>query len=111
MLYLYRGAFYLMLKNYRLLGIALVTLGLSSLIGGLYGHRLEATPQARGEDDLKDSLNLFTKVFRAVEENYADPVDPDRVILHGAIPNMLRTLDPHSSFLDARAVTNLREHQ
>ncbi len=99
------------MKNRRLLGIALVTLGLSSLIGGLYGHRLEATPQARGKDDLKDSLHLFTKVFRAVEENYADTVDPDRVILHGAIPSMLRTLDPHSSFFDALAFTNLREDQ
>ncbi len=36
---------------------------------------------------------------------------PDRAIYNGAIPGMLRTLDPHSNFLDPKAFQLLREDQ
>ncbi len=46
-----------------------------------------------------------------VQKNYATPVDPDHALYSGAIPGMLRVLDPHSSFFDPRAYANLREDQ
>lgn len=71
---------------------------------------LWAAPQS-SEDDIKASLRKFTEVYRAVESNFADRVDPDTVLYHGAIPSMLRTLDPHSSFWDPKAYEGLREEQ
>ena|SRR5579872_3751349 len=63
------------------------------------------------DDDISVNLKKFTDVYRAVESNFADKVDPDQALYHGAIPSMLRTLDPHSSFWDPRAYESLREEQ
>jgi len=66
---------------------------------------------ASSEDDIQASLKTFTKVYNVVEENFADPANPDKSIYRGAIPGMLRTLDPHSSFFDPRDFQLLREDQ
>lgn len=92
------------------------TVLLCALLGGTYGQRVEATA---GDDDsdFKSGLDQFTRVLNVVQQNYADPVDPDRAIYGvantslGAIPGMLRTLDPHSSFLDPRTFESFREEQ
>ena len=82
-----------------------------SLLGGFYGPGLGAASAATSEDDIKTSLKSFAKVFDLVEENFADPVTADKAIYKGAIPGMLRTLDPHSSFLDPRDFQILKEDQ
>jgi carboxyl-terminal processing protease len=46
-------------------------------------------------------------VYDRIKENYVDPVDDDK-LMKGAINGMLATLDPHSSYLDARDFTNLK---
>ena len=46
-----------------------------------------------------------------MEQNFAEPVNPDKAIYKGAIPGMLRTLDPHSNFFDPRDYRLLREDQ
>ena len=46
-----------------------------------------------------------------VQTNYAEPVDVDKAVYQGAIPGMLRMLDPHSNFFDARQFALLREDQ
>jgi len=89
--------------------LALAVVVLCALLGGLYGQRVEAT--ATGDSDLQESLRNFTKVYAIIEQNYADPVDPERAIYMGAIPGMLRALDPHSSFFDARSFKLLKEAQ
>ena len=40
-----------------------------------------------------------------VEQNFADPVKPDKAIYNGAIPGMLRELDPHSNFFRSQRVS------
>jgi carboxyl-terminal processing protease len=83
----------------------------------MYGQRVEATANPADDADVQANYDTFTKVFTAVEQNYADPVDPDKAIFGppnsnlGAIPGMLRTLDPHSNFFDPRAYAQLREDQ
>ena len=84
---------------------------LCTSLGGIYGPRVEATTDAANNDDVQASLNTFTHLYDAVERNYADEVDPDTAVFGGAIPSMLRTLDPHSNFFDARTFANLREEQ
>src|SRR5215471_16496882 len=46
-------------------------------------------------EDVQASIRTFTKVFDVVEGNFADPIKPDKALYDGAIPGMLRTLDPH----------------
>ena len=66
---------------------------------------------AQSEADVNASLKKFTQVYEAVESNFADKVDPDNIVYRGAIPNMLRTLDPHSNFFDPKAYALMREGQ
>lgn len=93
------------------------TVLLCALLGGVYGQRVEATANPADDAEVQASFETFSKVFTAVEQNYADPVDPDKAIFGpansnlGAIPGMLRTLDPHSNFFDPRAYAQLREDQ
>jgi len=61
------------------------------------------------DDAVVQSLKSFTKIFNAVEQNFADPVKPDQAIYDGAIPGMLNTLDPHSHFLDPKEYLKSRE--
>ncbi len=92
------------------------TVLLCALLGGIYGRQVEATA-GNDDTDVKSSLNAFTQIYNVIEQNYADPVDPDRAIYGptngnvGAIPGALRTLDPHSNFFDPRAFALLREDQ
>jgi len=60
---------------------------------------------------MQQSLRTFSQVYDLVEQNYADSVNPDKAIYNGAIPGMLRVLDPHSNFFDPKSYTLLREDQ
>ena len=92
-------------------GIILLTavLAISALLGGWFGPTVRAT--AAGASDMQDSVKSFTRVLSIVERNYADPVDVDKAIYDGAIPGMLRVLDPHSNFFDPRQYALFREEQ
>ena len=63
------------------------------------------------DEDLKASMQAFTKVYDVVEQNFADKVSADKGIYKGAIPGMLRTLDPHSNFFDPKEFAAMREDQ
>jgi carboxyl-terminal processing protease len=93
---------------------------LGTLAGGLYGPRLEATPAGDGDDaQVQTTLKEFTNIYDIVQREYADKVDPNRAIYGpdglntpvGAIPGMLRTLDPHSNFFDPSTFARIREEQ
>jgi len=89
--------------------LVILVLAVSAILGGFYGPTARAT--ADDANDLNASVRNFTRVLSLVEKNYADPVDAEKLIYSGAIPGMLRTLDPHSNFFDTRAFTLLREDQ
>ncbi|MGD0697138.1 MAG: S41 family peptidase [Terriglobia bacterium] len=113
-----------MKQTRRLLWFVLSTVLLCALLGGMYGQSVEATASGGDDSDVKASLDAFTKLYGLVEQNYAEPLDPDASIYGlektpyglattglGAIPGMLRTLDPHSTFFDPHAYARLREDQ
>jgi len=50
------------------------------------------------QNETYENLKVFTEVLSYVEANYVEEVDPNKLV-HGAIRGMLRTLDPHSSFM------------
>jgi carboxyl-terminal processing protease len=87
-------------------------------LGGLFGpgaQSLSAAPQQSSlpssDTDVKTSLQSFTKLYDIVDQNYADKLSADKAIYKGAIPGMLRTLDPHSTFFDPKDFAGLREEQ
>ena len=84
-----------------------------ALAGSVLQHRVGAQSSA-DESQLRDSLKSFTNVYAVVEQNYAEPIDGDKAdlaIYDGAIPGMLRVLDPHSNFYDPKAYAKMREEQ
>jgi len=80
-------------------------------MGMLFGQRLTATAASPSDGDIRDSLKSFTQVYEVVQQNYAEAVNPDKAIYNGAIPGMLRVLDPHSNFFDPKSYSALREEQ
>src|SRR5205809_1847811 len=89
----------------------LSTIAICAVVGGVYGPRVEVASAATDEDSIRASFKTFTKVYSLVEDNFADPVNPDKAIYKGAVPGMLRTLDPHSNFFDPHDFQILREDQ
>jgi carboxyl-terminal processing protease len=63
--------------------------------------------QAASEADTYQQLDQLMNVFEKVRREYVDKVD-DKTLIQGAINGMLESLDPHSSYLDARDFTNLK---
>src|SRR6266571_2648032 len=79
-------------------------------LGTLFGQRVSGG-QPASDTDVRDSLRTFSNVYDVVEQNYAEPVSADKAIYNGAIPGMLRVLDPHSNFFDPKQYALLREEQ
>src|SRR5271169_3309724 len=79
-------------------------------VGMLFGQRLTSNASS-SDGDVRESLRSFSDVYDVVQQNYAEPVSPDKAIYNGAIPGMLRVLDPHSNFFDPKSYAALREEQ
>ena len=60
-------------------------------------------------EDLDGLLKRFTQLVAVVENEAADPVNSEQAIYGGAIPGMLRELDPHSIFFDPQQNEQLKE--
>jgi carboxyl-terminal processing protease len=93
-----------------LIAASVVILG-CAVLGGMYGAGAQGRGSGTGEAELTHGTQVFARVYSAVEENYADPVSPDKAIYQGAIPGMLQSLDPHSTFFDPRSYSKTREDQ
>ena len=84
-----------------------------AVVGSILQRKVGAESSA-DESQLRDSLKSFTNVYALVEQNYAEPINGDKAdtaIYDGAIPGMLRVLDPHSTFYDPKAYARMREEQ
>ena len=83
-------------------------------VAGTFLQRRVGAQSSQDESQIRDSLKSFTDVYALVEQNYAEPISGDRAdtaIYDGAIPGMLRVLDPHSNFYDPKAYAKMREDQ
>ena len=88
--------------------LILITCG---FLGMVFAQKISPAATASSDSDVRDSVKQFTDVYSIVEENYAEPVSPDKAIYNGAIPGMLHVLDPHSNFFDPKAYSLLKEDQ
>jgi carboxyl-terminal processing protease len=66
----------------------------------LFAILLCATVVCPAADDLEKQIKTLTDAFAIVEENAADPVSSEHAFYGGALPGLLKTLDPHSVFFD-----------
>ena len=82
----------------------------SALLAPFYGPGIQARAATTG-DDLPESMKAVMNAYSLVEQNFADPVSPERAIYQGAIPGMLHTLDPHSNFLDPTEYADMQRKQ
>jgi carboxyl-terminal processing protease len=83
-------------------------------VAGSVLQRKVGAQSSQDESQLRDSLRSFTDVYALVEQNYAEPITGDKAdaaIYDGAIPGMLRVLDPHSNFYDPKAYARMQEDQ
>ena len=83
---------------------------------GCAGLALVYTPAIRvhaaaANDDLGQGVKAMTDAFSLIEKNFADPISSERAFYEGAIPGMLRTLDPHSNFLDPAEFQDMQRKQ
>lgn len=82
-------------------------LGATLLVTGI--AMIPATTAALSAVDAQsyNGMEEFFTVMERVRSEYVEEVD-DEALMRGAIDGMLASLDPHSSFLDARDFENLR---
>ncbi|HWC98381.1 MAG TPA: S41 family peptidase [Candidatus Sulfopaludibacter sp.] len=93
-------------KRLSFIGIPLILLA-CALLGGFYGRDV----QAATDPALSADLHTFANALTVLEQNAAEKPTGDKAIYDGAIPGMLRTLDPHSNFFDPKNYKLLLEDQ
>ncbi len=89
----------------RIFPVAGLAILLSALAGGFFGAPAQAT-----QDQVQQQYRIFTAALNAVDREYVDKVQSDRVI-YDSISGMLQTLDPHTSFFDPKQYAQMRERQ
>src|SRR6516162_4182726 len=80
--------------------LVVVVLGVSAILGGVYGPSVRATTAST--DDYQSSVRDFIQVLDIVQSNYAEQVGIDKAVYQAANAGMLRQLDLHLNFLDSR---------
>ena len=89
----------------RTLLVCILVLGSGCLLGGLLGGRV------RAEADNADlRLRDFGRILALVQDNYVGKVESEELV-EDAIQGMLRTLDPHSNFLDKDTYAEMKDEQ
>jgi carboxyl-terminal processing protease len=68
---------------------------------------VERVAQEMRAEDMFPFLDLFASCVAIIQSDYADQIDPTNLI-YGALHGMLRTLDPHSEFMEPSAVEDLK---
>ncbi len=87
---------------------ALATLLIANLVVGARLHARETESMPR--DSAYEQMALFSRVLQQVRDHY---VDVERTSYHdlvrGALDGMLRSLDPHSQFMDKEMYSDMRD--
>jgi carboxyl-terminal processing protease len=87
---------------------AAIVVGLSALAGGMFGSKVAAR-----QDRANERYRMYLAALDAIQNEYVEPFDQAQQtqLVYGSIDGMLRTLDPHSAFLDPRSFAQMRERQ
>ena len=89
----------------RNIAVLLVILALSA---GLFAWaRWNSRGYSAEAKEIYEQLRVFSEALDLVKENYVRDVEDDK-LMEGAISGMLKTLDPHSSYLDPEGYKELQ---
>ncbi len=97
--------------NVRARSLVLVALGCAVAVAGLFWNTWAHAASEPADTQIQQSVRQFSRILALVEDNYAAGLEASDVMFQGAIPRMLRSLDPHSSFFSPEAFKQLREDQ
>src|SRR5205814_3394782 len=85
----------------------LVAFAGATLFGGFYGNRLFGSPM---QSDSQKRFREYTDLLAAVTANAPEDVGTDKFI-YSSIDGMVRTLDPHTSFLEPKEYSDMQDRQ
>ncbi len=85
----------------------LVAFAGATLFGGFYGNRLFGSPM---QSDSQKRFREYTDLLAAVTANAPEDVGTDKFI-YSSIDAMVRTLDPHTSFLEPKEYSDMQDRQ
>src|SRR5437016_2759790 len=85
----------------------LVAIAGATLLGGFYGNHLLGSPS---QGDFSKRMREYTDLLEAVATNSAEDIGKDKVV-YSSIDGMLRTLDPHTSFLEPKEYADMQDRQ
>jgi len=88
------------------LTLAVAIIG-TTLFGGFYGNRLFG---AQVQSDVQKRMKEYTDLLAAVTANAPEDVGSDKFV-YSSIDGMLRTLDPHTSFLEPKEYADMQDRQ
>jgi carboxyl-terminal processing protease len=85
----------------------LVAIAGATMLGGFYGNRLLGAPS---QADLNKRFREYTDLLNAVSANSPEDLGADKFV-YSSIDGMLRTLDPHTSFLEPKEYSDMQDRQ
>lgn len=71
---------------------------ISAICLAIFSFPYKTTGRIAEDGSIYKNIDLFVEVLREIEKNYVEPINPKKLI-YGAIRGMVKTLDPHSSFM------------
>jgi carboxyl-terminal processing protease len=84
-----------------------VAIGAATLFGGFYGNRLFGSPV---QSEVQKRLKEYTDLLGAVTQWAPEETGSDKFV-YSSIDGMLRTLDPHTSFLEPKEYADMQDRQ
>src|SRR5713101_3046917 len=85
----------------------LVAVAAATLFGGFYGNRLFGSPV---QSDVQKRLREYTDLLGAVNTWAPEDTTADKFV-YSSIDGMLRTLDPHTTFLEPKEYADMQDRQ
>jgi carboxyl-terminal processing protease len=85
----------------------LVAFAGATLFGGFYGNRLFGSP---AQNEVAKRMRDYTELLAAVTANSPEDVGADKFV-YSSIDGMLRTLDPHTNFLEPKEYADMQDRQ
>ncbi|MCG6945990.1 MAG: S41 family peptidase [Deltaproteobacteria bacterium] len=91
----------------RKLRLTILVVALVGLVAVFAWDRLSIQKVSAEDKTVYEQLQIFSDVLDIVQENYVEEADTKELV-EGAITGMLKTLDPHSSYLNPEAYKELQ---
>lgn len=85
----------------------LIAIAGATLFGGFYGNRLFGSPV---QGDVQKRLKEYTDLLAAVTSWAPEDTGSDKFV-YSSIDGMLRTLDPHTTFLEPKEYADMQDRQ